>query len=80
MRDINRRGACALLCDVIKNNDTVQFQMIAQTLRVNGGLFTDLNPFALQNFKEYEKEYGLETLIEAFDIYNMVVKDDKTTI
>lgn len=77
MREVNKRGACALLCEVIKNNDTVQFQMVAQTLRVNGGLLTDVNPFSLQNFKYYEKEYGLSSLMEAFEIYNLVTGENR---
>ena len=64
------RNIALFLADIIRNNDSIKFQMIADNFKENGGLLSDLNPFALQDFKEYEREYGINTILHALQIYN----------
>jgi len=58
-----------LLINVIHERDGYMFKQAAEAYAKNGHILTGLDSYDITSMKEYEAEYGLQTLIEALELY-----------
>ena len=58
-----------LLISVIHERDGYAFKRCAEAYAKNGHILTGLDSYDVTSLKEYEAEYGLQTLIEALELY-----------
>ena len=58
-----------LLINVIHERDGYMFKQSAEAYAKNGHILTGLDSYDITSMKEYEAEYGLQTLIEALELY-----------
>lgn len=58
-----------LLINVIHERDGYMFKQAAEAYAMNGHILTGLDSYDVTSLKEYEAEYGLQTLIEALELY-----------
>jgi len=58
-----------LLINVIHERDGYMFKQAAEAYATNGHILTGLDSYDITSMKQYEAEYGLQTLIEALELY-----------
>ena len=58
-----------MFISVIHERDGYAFKRCAEAYANNGHILTGLDSYDVTSLKEYEAEYGLQTLIEALELY-----------
>lgn len=58
-----------LFVNVIHERDGYAFKRCAESYANNGHILTGLDSYDVTSLKVYEAEYGLQTLIEALELY-----------
>lgn len=58
-----------LFVNVIHERDGYMFKQAAEAYAKNGHILTGLDSYDITSMKQYEAEYGLQTLIEALELY-----------
>lgn len=58
-----------LLINVIHERDGYAFKQCAEAYATNGHILTGLDSYDVTTLKTYEENYGLQTLIEALELY-----------